>query len=361
MANYESALTGQQMDAALTEVALYNPEAWAVGQRNGVPVTSADETWHNNAKYYAQVAQSAIPGTYTAAVRWDIAQGLAGEAQEQARANISAGASNRNLLDNPFFSVNQRGFTRVTDGNNAPLVDRWKAYRASVVLNTDNSMTVTPTSEQYGIAQFIEASRLKVGQTYTMSALVNGEILSASFVYSTTPASSYFATFPNGIRFYRHYANGILDFWVIRSTTEAFVVQAVKLERGAYSTLANDDIPNKRAVLADCQARFLLVKSETTVGVVGFGSQTQSDRAYILIPTPVTMELNANNTMSVSLTGTARLVGNGSGSINVTSVSFVSREANGVLIACFGSNIAANVTYNLYLTSGSYIDISGDL
>ena len=31
-------------------------EAWAVGQRDGVDVPSTDETYHNNAKYYAQAA-----------------------------------------------------------------------------------------------------------------------------------------------------------------------------------------------------------------------------------------------------------------------------------------------------------------
>lgn len=33
-------------------------EAWAVGERNGVPVTSGDPTFQNNAKYYAQQAGS---------------------------------------------------------------------------------------------------------------------------------------------------------------------------------------------------------------------------------------------------------------------------------------------------------------
>jgi hypothetical protein len=31
----------------------YNAEAWAVGQRGGVDVNSTDQTYHNNAKYYA--------------------------------------------------------------------------------------------------------------------------------------------------------------------------------------------------------------------------------------------------------------------------------------------------------------------
>lgn len=33
-----------------------NAEAWAVGERGGVPVPDTDETYHNNAKYYAEQA-----------------------------------------------------------------------------------------------------------------------------------------------------------------------------------------------------------------------------------------------------------------------------------------------------------------
>lgn len=35
----------------------YNAEAWAVGERGGVPVSSTDQTYHNNSKYYAQQMQ----------------------------------------------------------------------------------------------------------------------------------------------------------------------------------------------------------------------------------------------------------------------------------------------------------------
>lgn len=31
-----------------------NAEAWAVGERRGVPVNETDQTYHNNAKYYAE-------------------------------------------------------------------------------------------------------------------------------------------------------------------------------------------------------------------------------------------------------------------------------------------------------------------
>ena len=35
-----------------------NAEAWAVGERGGVPVGPTDQTYHNNAKYYSQQAHA---------------------------------------------------------------------------------------------------------------------------------------------------------------------------------------------------------------------------------------------------------------------------------------------------------------
>lgn len=276
--------------------------------------------------------------------------------------------SNRNLLDNPWFRIDQRSVSgTITSGY---IADRWTITYGSggvIASRTDNSVTVQPTNGQsHGdIAQRMEKALFDflVGRTVTASVMrSDGSVISKSFTFQSGVNSIDVGPDLDGnlisVRVYQTSTYQNVQFWKWKT---AGTFRAVKLELGSYSTLANDVPPKKRSALADCQERFLRVKSDTTVGVVGFGSQTKSDRAYILIPTPVTMELNANNTMSVSLTGTARLVGNGSGSINVTSVSFVSREANGVLIACFGSNIAANQTYNLYLTSGSYIDISGDL
>ena len=41
----------------------YNAEAWAVGERHGVPVSSTDQTYHNNAKYYAENFAGYMPDT----------------------------------------------------------------------------------------------------------------------------------------------------------------------------------------------------------------------------------------------------------------------------------------------------------
>ena len=40
-----------------------NAEAWAVGQRGGVDVSSTDQTFHNNAKYWAEQAEQTVVGS----------------------------------------------------------------------------------------------------------------------------------------------------------------------------------------------------------------------------------------------------------------------------------------------------------
>ena len=127
MADYISTLTGVQMDAALIDMAEHNSEAYAVGERNGIAVTTDDVTYHNNARYYAQQAQSIAPASVTEAVRWDVAQTALTDAnKEMARSNIDAGKNgawtNPNLLDNPFFQVNQRSATTITGSSSGVIV-----------------------------------------------------------------------------------------------------------------------------------------------------------------------------------------------------------------------------------------------
>lgn len=83
---YVSALTGPEMDAALLDMAQHNSEAWAVGTRNGAVVSSSDETYNNNSKYYATEAEAAaaraeaaVPAGTEGAVLFSQAQSLTGE------------------------------------------------------------------------------------------------------------------------------------------------------------------------------------------------------------------------------------------------------------------------------------------
>lgn len=71
MAEYQSTLTGAQMDASLLDMAQHNSEAWAIGERNGVPVSSTDPTYQKNAKYWAQhTSETAHPPYIGANGNW---------------------------------------------------------------------------------------------------------------------------------------------------------------------------------------------------------------------------------------------------------------------------------------------------
>jgi hypothetical protein len=67
-----------------------NAEAWAVGERKGVPVNETDQTYHNNAKYYAGKTAEDRAATSQAeqAVAAKVAEGVA--AAEQARGHEEA-------------------------------------------------------------------------------------------------------------------------------------------------------------------------------------------------------------------------------------------------------------------------------
>ena len=71
-----------------------NAEAWAVGERRGVPVNETDQTYHNNAKYYA--GKTAEDRAATSQAEQAVAEGVSaaqaavGQAQGHAQAAETA-------------------------------------------------------------------------------------------------------------------------------------------------------------------------------------------------------------------------------------------------------------------------------
>ena len=79
-----------------------NAEAWAVGQRGGVDVPSTDQTYHNNAKYYAQQAGAIIEEAAEQAVAQAVEEGTA-------RAVAAETAAAESASDAEAWAVGQRG------------------------------------------------------------------------------------------------------------------------------------------------------------------------------------------------------------------------------------------------------------
>ena len=320
MADYRSTLTGTQMDSALLDMAEHNSEAYAVGERNGIAVASDDVTYHNNARYYAQIASSQIVGDASSAVRWDTdqsealtdaqkavarnninaasdsdvvkitSQALTSAQQAQARANIMAGGSNRNLLDNwyfvgggsqlgnGFFPINQRGQTSYSNGTNTT-IDRWKTEYSALSVDADG-ITWTATGDNRQFVQIIENYKLIEGETYT--ATIDCDISAGSarlFVGgvgspwptvagSTVNVSSGITkvtfTFARESGYTGKYKLALAS---VGSCTVK--LRKFKLEKGTVSTLANDVPPNFGEELRKCKRYLRYVPLTRTPAVIG--------------------------------------------------------------------------------------------
>ena len=365
---YVSALTGPEMDAALLDMAQHNSEAWAVGTRNGAAVSSSDDTYNNNSKYYATEAEAAaaraeaaVPAGTAGAVFFDRAQSLTDAQKVQARSNISAGqgGTNPNLLDNPWFTVNQRG---VTSGGFEDRVYRFDRWYTSYASNTNgtwswgaNGVTLTsPSNSASLLMQKIASPELLDGKKLTASLLLtDGTVLSgtASFSHATNQ------TFLDHSLVRMQWLSGAFAIIVLASQT--ITIRAVKLEVGDISTIANDAPPNYAEELLKCQRYFLRVLRNGGYSVdVAFGVADSTTTARITIPTPVPMA----KAPTVSMSGTVRIQSGGSGH-EITNISNYQSITNvGVQIHPTTSGLTNGDNVILSLGSnGAYIDLSADL
>lgn len=239
----------------------------------------------------------------------------------------SGGGSNRNLLDNPWFSINQRSDTvqsnLLFDGQYH--IDRWQTNNN---LNqrwnwNKNSIYMDCT---YGtgfgqIVQQFERFPLKEGQKFTLSVLYgDGVIKSITATYSETISEYYTPT----------YSNSFAGLYCVPSSNYYTVyfrcneggrasLLALKLEIGTESTLALDVAPNYTEELLKCQRYYYPLSGKEFMGF-------KSSNYEVKVPLPTEMR----TTPTISLTGTSiGLTGSSQqgGSISSATVSVSGNEA----------------------------------
>lgn len=380
---YVSSLTGEEMDAALIDMAYHNSEAYAVGTRNGVAVGSSDVTYHNNSKYWAEQvygytdraedaanrAEAAVPSGTAGAVFFDRAQSLSDAQQAQARANIMAGGSNPNLLDNPWWgsgeAINQRNFS--TDTSNSYTIDRWTRS------NGDNTGTITLTAD--GL-QFIPSSsgaidfrsrylldafaKPKSGETFTISLLMSdGTIFSSQMVIlgSGLDSNLYFTYNSKTIRI-NCYTTATLFVFRMLMYGEC-TIRAVKLELGSVSTLANDAPPNYAEELEKCKYyyREVALTSAYSMGIGFAYSNTGS-----VFPNIFGYGKAMRTTPTVTMSGSFTLRNSSNTSLSVTAI-YANGGSTGVfsIDVIVASGLTAGSICRLVGDSGAKLMFSADL
>lgn len=266
--------------------------------------------------------------------------------------------SNRNLLDNPFFTVNQREYTSNNLLQLQYWADRWlrntsTSGQGSLSLS-NGIVTLTAPSGSGGFGNILQRMAdpsIISGKVVTLSLLKSdGTIIGGSF--TRVAGTSQFAYNQNNIKLYIAPSNAI----VVQVENGASIsFKAVKLELGSYSTLVNDVPPDYGEELRKCQRYFVrLVQAAPTI--LGSGFCTSGGGGFVaLIHTPVPMRA----VTEVVVQGQFSLA-HGSTRTNFTTVSVSHTQQNGVVVSGSGS-VTANAPCTLFCNNTGYVDIKADL
>lgn len=315
------------------------------------------ETAAREAEASAERAMSGTPEGYA-----DVAK----------RANT---VSNRNLLDNAWFTVNQRGWTSGKASANAYTVDRWVINNSSVIVEkTDDGISIIKDVSAYGgqLYQKIEDFSSLAGKVLTVSALIKN---TTAFTFGISE---------NGTNIKGMTVSEAHDDWTLVSTkvsTSASLsmlqfriailnatangtvqLKAVKLEVGELSTLGNDVAPNMAEELLKCQRYFFRLANKNSSNKDYLGIGFARDSSYIMYDAilPVSMR---GNTISVSTSANAISYSrtNATASINAQSVSGYYLSTNRRSLMIVGTGLTTSTAYSIYLAPNGYIDFSADL
>ena len=268
--------------------------------------------------------------------------------------NFSTAGSNRNLLDNPWFTVNQRGVNgTITNGQYG--LDRWMAGGGTVAMATGG--ITLGAGNSYAMQRPADPSIFN-GKTVTLSVMTSDGVIESGTVVAQTGNAKTVRT-ANFELCIGYTAYNSFYFYNISSSEKTVI--AAKLELGSVSTLANDVPPEYGTELMKCQRYFYRVKGHSYYAPFGIGIALSTSSAEIFIPTPVPMRTS----ITVSTGGSFGLLSGGSSHTGISSISYYDHT---------GGNVRVNVYLNSSpLTSGAlcylqgassanaYIDLSADL
>ena len=180
---------------------------------------------------------------------------------------VSVQTSNRNLLDNAWFTVNQKGNTSGDFTNNAFIVDRWKTSYGN---NANNRWTLsngiltldTTLVSSTGYLIHILENQLELGKRYTFSILYSDGTVK-SFSQSISSGTSSFGSDDNWYNIQYAYSTSTLT--MVLKAGKTVSIKAFKLELGSQSTLAFDTAPDYTTELLKCQRYLQKVTNSTIV------------------------------------------------------------------------------------------------
>lgn len=181
--------------------------------------------------------------------------------------------SNPNLLINPDFKINQRGATSYTSAVAQTIkvvysVDRWSLYGHSLTVNSDKSVTITPTT--YSDGALIQNLETPVDGDITVQVYAVGVSGTATVSVGPSDGSSTteIGTLKNGLNTFT-FSKGIKRL-VIRVKSGTLTLKYAKVEQGTVAT--SFIAPNSANELMKCKRfynciEFVQVFYSSTIGI----------------------------------------------------------------------------------------------
>lgn len=269
-----------------------------------------------------------------------------------AQLNIGTAGSNRNLLDNPWFTVNQRGQSSYT--GRVYGVDRWIEYGTGNTVTVTNNGITLPIDTNSGFEQYFDDTFIQ-GKTVTISFMTaDGTVTSKTVTWPTSGANM--TAYSNGVAFFYGTVIGKKGLAIL--TNAEVTLRAVKLELGSVSTLANDGPPDYWQELDKCLYYFERITNNGSSPItIGAGFADGVNSLYV----PVHIHRKRAGIATVSTSGTI-YAGQRSSNIVVSSVTKYNSLPDGIitLLAVTPSSFTNNEYYRLALGAGAHIDFSAE-
>ena len=287
--------------------------------------------------------------------------------------NVEDNLSHQNLLDNPWFTVNQRGESSYLQTSQVYTVDRWKKDGGlKVEVQSDGALKLYRIANgNNAIVQVLESSLVQElsGKQVTISVIakkdgnaqlrldatnvsdnyfdLTSEYKIYSATYTVTPNDNTWNVFPRIL---------VTDY-----TTDAVYIKAVKLELGSVSTLAMDTAPNYQQELAKCQRYFERIGGTTyeffATGM--FQSATNVELITHVTPKRTIPTITFNGT--VYIWDYNNQDANAHTSTSIGSGSNCAKDGKMYVNFSTTNGTAGNAAFGQFRDTTSYIDVSADL
>lgn len=278
------------------------------------------------------------------------------------------GGTNPNLLINPWFTVNQKGFTSGPSTHNSYLFDRWNftfgSSAGTVTLNSSGvRLQPSNSSDRVTMRQRIEFDALKdiEGKTVTASVLKSdGTIISGSGIFPNNSTGTVFI--PLGEDKIQFEAAKLSSYYSVSISSHADItIRAVKLEIGSASTLHLDTAPDYSTELLKCQWYYRRYTAKTSNSFFAFGAaiNASSALAFISVSSPMrTMPTIGYTGLQIQ----PKLSSGISATINSAYSSFRTDYMLTLSISFSGGSVASGDFIALSLASiGDYLELNAEL